>query len=364
MKYALNLGRIFGIRIKIHWTFLLLLAWIAFSGWNSGGNVTEILWNIGFVLAIFTCVILHELGHSLTARRYGIPTQKITLLPIGGVASLDRLPEDPKQELAVAAAGPAVNVVIAAIIFAIFPVTQFFNSLNEAQQIANITADNFIYMLFTANVILVAFNAIPAFPMDGGRVFRALLAFRYNRLKATKIASSTGQILAVGFFILGLAYNPILLLIGVFVFLGARSETMMVKNMSLLEGYKVQDAMMTNFTTLSPNNTLDDAIEAMIAGPDADLIIEEDGKIQGIVSRDELSAVIREGTDRNTPVSKIMDSQVKTLEDSNMLTDAYQQMQKKRYHSIPVIKENQLAGIINMEKIQEFLLLKARRLQY
>ena len=202
MGASVNVGKLFGVRIQIHWTFLLIIAWAVYQGWVQGGDAVTVLLTVALVLAIFICVVLHELGHSLAARNFGIATRKITLLPIGGVASLERMPEDPKQELLVAAAGPAVNLVIAGFLFLF--VHSRFRELGDAeaarQFFEKVSAANFLTYLFMTNVMLVAFNAIPAFPMDGGRVLRALLSFKMDRVRATQIAVKVGQLFAIFFF--------------------------------------------------------------------------------------------------------------------------------------------------------------------
>jgi Zn-dependent protease len=239
--------------------------------------VESVLWTVAYVLAIFVCVVLHELGHSLTARRYGIHTRKITLLPIGGIASLERMPEEPKHELLVAVAGPAVNLVIAAILF-FFVRDQFyiFNDPAEAEAfLATISAGNFLFYLFLTNLLLVAFNAIPAFPMDGGRVLRALLAFRLDRVRATQIAAGLGQFIAVLFFILGFYYNPFLILIAVFVFFGASSEYKMIAQLTALRGHRVREAMMSRYTTLNPADGLDRIADVLLAGTERNFVVTD-----------------------------------------------------------------------------------------
>ena len=361
LKYSLNLGRVFGIKLQVHWTFLLLIGWLVFSGIDRGDTTIAILWNICFVLSIFACVVLHELGHSLTARRYGISTRKITLLPIGGLAGLERIPEEPKKELLVAVAGPAVNVVIAALLWIVVPVENFMGQGPGA--LSRVNSNNFLFLLLSANVVLVIFNAIPAFPMDGGRVLRALLAMKMNRVKATQIASGLGQLLALGFFFFGLLYNPFLVLIAIFVYFGARSESMMVQNMALLRGYQVQDAMMTSFTSLSPHDTLDEVVNKMLAGPDNDLVVEQNEQVLGVVTRAHLLKVLKEAENRQIPVSAFMEKDFEAVNENSNLTDLYNYSQRKRKSFFPVLKNHQLAGVINIDKINEFLLIRSS-LQY
>jgi len=212
VKSSLQLGSYAGIRVQVHWTFWLLIVWIILRELFYGNSVESMLWSSAFILVLFLCVVLHEFGHALTARRFGINTEKITLLPIGGVASLEDMPEDPKQELLVAIAGPLVNVAIAMILYPFVSLETYINQSPEElqQSLGTIQAANFLFYLFSANTMLVLFNMLPAFPMDGGRVLRAILSLKLNRVMATRIASGVGQFLAMIFFFIGIFYNPIL----------------------------------------------------------------------------------------------------------------------------------------------------------
>ena len=192
MRWATRVGGLFGIGLFIHWTFWLLIVWLSAASWLQGSTFGETLWGVALVLAIFACVVLHELGHALAARRFGVRTRDITLLPIGGVARLERIPEQPMQELAIALAGPAVNLVIAVALFAIIWVTQGVAAIGLWEWFGG----DFLAKLMLANAFLVAFNLLPAFPMDGGRVLRALLATRMEHVRATQIAGAVGQAMA------------------------------------------------------------------------------------------------------------------------------------------------------------------------
>src|SRR5437762_13801996 len=241
MRWSFHVARIAGIELKIHATFLLLLAWIGFVFYREGGS-TAAIDGLVFVLLIFVCVVLHELGHALAARRYGINTQDITLLPIGGVARLERMPEKPSEEVVVALAGPAVNVAIAAVLWVVIGLI----GLPDPAFIQH-TRIPLALRLFTVNVWLVLFNMIPAFPMDGGRVLRAVLAMRMNYARATQLAASGGQGIAFLFFIVGLWSNPMLLLIAVFIYFGASSEAVMAQMREVSKDLRVSAAMVTQF---------------------------------------------------------------------------------------------------------------------
>jgi Zn-dependent protease len=217
MKWSFRVCRVAGIDVRIHITFLLLPLFFGWSGWQEGGAAgarNEVV----FILALFLCVLLHEFGHALAGRHYGIPTPDITLLPFGGVARMTRIPSKPLQELVIAVAGPAVNVAIAGGLgILLFAGGGFFSGPPSGERV-------FLHQLLTVNAGLVLFNMIPAFPMDGGRILRALLSMGCGHFRATQIAARVGQVLAVVFAVAGFFSNPMLVLIGLFVFSGAQDE--------------------------------------------------------------------------------------------------------------------------------------------
>ncbi len=251
MKWSLKVGRILGIDVYLHFTFLLLLGFLGFVTWQSTGSVDAAVNGVVFIATLFGCVLLHEFGHALMARRYGIKTSDITLLPIGGIARLERMPEKPRQELWVALAGPAVNLAIAAFLFVVAGGCGWIRVHPGSQPYQRLR----LQRLMTVNLVLVAFNLLPAFPMDGGRVLRALLAVRLGRRRATAIAANVGQAMAILFGVVGFFYNPFLIFIAIFVFLGAQAEAGLVEMQSALKGLRVRDAMMTRFRTLASART-------------------------------------------------------------------------------------------------------------
>ena len=259
MRWSITLGRVAGTEVKIHITFILFLVWIAFSAWSRGGAAAAIDSTL-FIVLLFACVVLHEFGHIAAARRYGIATPEVTLLPIGGVASLQRLPSDPGQELVVALAGPAVNLVIGLVLIAALgPVHP-----DDLAQIDN-PGLSLLGRLAIANLFLVVFNLIPAFPMDGGRVLHALLAMRMGPARATEIAARIGQALAFGLGFLGLFGNPLLLFIAIFVYIAAAGEAQMSAAQTTLKGVSVGEAMETRFTPVSIDASLGQAVDALLA---------------------------------------------------------------------------------------------------
>ncbi len=251
MKWSFQLARIAGIDVRVHATFFLLLAWFGFGYYSSGGFGAMVV-GLSFIVLLFVCVVLHEFGHALAARAYGIHTPDITLLPIGGVARLERMPDKPWQELVVALAGPAVNVVIALALYIVLG--RFFG----LEDLASVGEDrgNVLTKLLAINVILVVFNLLPAFPMDGGRVLRALLATRLKHAKATRIAAGIGQAVAVLFGLLGLFGNPMLLFIAVFVYFGAQQEAAYATFKEAVEETRVTQIMQPMPPVFHPGMTV------------------------------------------------------------------------------------------------------------
>jgi Zn-dependent protease len=354
MKWSWKIGTLASIDLRIHVTFLLLLAWVAISHWTAGRSPAAALNGVVFILALFTCVVLHELGHALAARRYGISTRDITLLPIGGVARLERMPEDPRQELWVALAGPAVNVVLAAALAAWLSVTRGWTPLSELSMASGSLGER----LLVANVSLVLFNLVPAFPMDGGRVLRALLASRMEYVKATQIAAGVGQALAFVFGFIGLFSNPMLLFIALFVWIGASQEAHATGMKAALAGTPVQSAMLTDFMRLGPGDTLAEAVKLILRGSQVDFPVVEQERVVGILTQADLLAALAEhGQDH--PVAAIMRREFLTADYTEMLEVAFQRLQECNCHTMPVLHGGSLVGLLTMENVGEYLLIQA-----
>jgi Zn-dependent protease len=354
MKWSWKIGEYRGIGVYVHATFLLLIGFVVFSHSLAGEGVGKTLEGVAFIVALFGCVVLHEFGHALTAARFGIKTRDITLLPIGGLARLERMPDDPRQELWVALAGPAVNLVIAVVLFAWL---QFTAALAPLEQLT-VTSGPFLERLMAVNVILVAFNMLPAFPMDGGRVLRAMLATRMEYTRATHLAASIGQGMALLFGFLGFFLNPFLLFIALFVWIGAAQEASLVQIKSALGGIPVVRAMLTDFRTLSPRDTLATAIDEILAGSQQDFPVVDDGRVVGILTRQELlTGLARHG--RDAPVAESMQRQFATVDGSEMLESAFQRLQTCECHTLPVMRNGALIGLMTMDNVGEFVAIQA-----
>ncbi len=353
MKWSWRIARIAGIDLYVHVTFLILVGWVALSHYLARQSVADAFTGVAFIFSLFAIVVLHELGHALTARRFGIPTRDITLLPIGGVARLDRMPQDPKQELLVALAGPAVNVVLAAILFVVLELGEGLAAYGQVVRVGG----SFLDQLFWVNVSLAVFNLLPAFPMDGGRVLRGLLALRMDYLRATQIAAGIGQAMAVLFGFVGLFTNPFLVFIALFVWLGAAGEASMVQMRSALAGIPVQKAMVTDFRTLAPNDQLGRAVDYVLAGFQQDFPVVEEGRVVGVLTRsDLLNALARRG--KEVRVGEVMQRDIETGGPWDMLEGVLGRLQRRRCHTLPVVQNGQLVGLVTADNLGELLMIE------
>jgi len=300
--------------------------------------------------------VLHELGHALTARRYGIATRDITLLPIGGVARLERMPDDPRQELWVAIAGPAVNVLIAGILLLVTKFTSSVFSIGDAS-LAGMMSESFVSRIIIVNIALVLFNMLPAFPMDGGRVLRALLATRLQYTRATQIAATVGQLMALAFGLIGLFTpwgSPMLIFIALFVWIGAAQESNMVQMRYSLSGIPVSRAMVTEFHTMRPEDTLADAVELTLKGTQRDFPVLDGERVAGMLRQsDMLAALGRQGA--HVRVGEVMQTDFQMVESSEMLDAAYRRLAEHRVTIAPVSFQGRLVGLVTMDNIGEFL---------
>jgi Zn-dependent protease/CBS domain-containing protein len=353
MPWSWKVARIAGIDVYIHATFLIVVAWIALIHWNASNNLAAVVDGVGFILTLFACVVLHEFGHALTAARYGIRTRDITLLPIGGLARLERMPSVPLQELWVALAGPAVNVVIATLLFGWLHAVGGW----ESTEAIGITTGGFVERVMFANVVLAAFNLLPAFPMDGGRALRALLATRMEYTRATQRAAVIGQSMAILFAFLGLQGNPMLLFIALFVWIGAGQEASMVQMKSALAGIPLRRAMLTRFRTLTPTSTLGDAVDVLLDGSQQDFPVVANGRIEGMLTRSDLVKALAQNG-RSAFVRDNM-RECPTADASEMLETVLGRVQGRDCHTIPVLEHGALIGLLTMDNVGEFLMIQA-----
>jgi stage IV sporulation protein FB len=357
MSWSFPIGTVMGTVIRVHLTFFLLLAWIGAAHYAVGGTSAAVE-GVVFICLLFLCVVLHEFGHALAARRYGVKTPDITLLPIGGVARLERIPEEPAQELVIALAGPAVNVVIAALLFLVLG-----GLPTPAGMEVNNPGVDVLQRLAVANVFLVVFNLIPAFPMDGGRVLRAILAHRMGYARGTERAASIGQVVAVVLGLVGLlGGNPILLFIALFVWIGAAGEAHAVQMQQVARGLRLADAMITRFETLDTNARVADAAELLIRTMQHDFpVVDGGGRLRGVLTRDDMVRAMREqGPD--APVLEAMRRDIPLLNRSVPLEEAMRRLQQERLPAIAVADSaGKLVGLLTLENLGEMMMLSAAR---
>ncbi len=354
MRWSTTLGKIAGTAVKVHVTFLLLLAWVAWRHWRLEASVAATLAGLAFTLAIFACVVLHEFGHALTARRYGINTRDIILLPIGGVARLEQIPGNPRQELWITLAGPAVNVVIAAVLGVWLQLTGGWQPVEEL----TVTGGSFFERLLVVNLFVALFNLIPAFPMDGGRILRALLGMRMDYMRATRIATTIGKTLAVAFGFLGLFSNPFLILIALFVWTGAARETKMVQFKNALGDLRVDQVMTTDYRTLAPTDSLDHAVELTLAGAQRDFPVVDGDHLAGVLTHGDLIKALHEGG-KNLAVGEVMRRQFQTASLSEGIGRVIVRLQQCACRTMPVLANGRLAGLISLDNLGDVLSIQA-----
>jgi Zn-dependent protease len=337
-----------------------------------------VLFGVVLLLSLFTIVVLHELGHALTARRFGVRTRDITLLPIGGVARLERIPEDPRQELLIAIAGPAVNVVLALLCLGgMLVIAKGSELLGLVQSVHEALASlleprgetdglrslpllgvAFLAQLTLVNIYMVAFNLLPAFPMDGGRVLRALLAMRMEYVRATQVAAAVGQGMAFLFGIAGLmTHHYILLFIALFVWMGATSEASMVEVRHVLGGVPVRSAMITRFQTVAPDTLLRTVGQHILAGFQQDFPVVDGDRVVGMLTRSDLLKALARNDHDNT-VASAMEQKFEQADPAEMLHSVFSRLQNCQCHSFPVVERGRLVGVIDMENVGEFIALR------
>ena len=354
MSWSLNIGRVAGTVVRIHLTFLLFLAWIFAASYAASGAATA--WDtLLFIVLLFLCVLLHEFGHIFTARTFGVNTPYVTLLPIGGVAQLERIPEEPWEEFLIAIAGPMVNVVITLLLVYVAGANL---APANAAAIGN-TQVSMIDRLAIVNLFLALFNLIPAFPMDGGRVLRALLASRMGFVRATEIAANVGQFVAFALGFIGLMYNPILIFIAIFVYLAASSEAHMVALRSVSHGVPVSHAMMTRFATLTPQNHIDEAVETLLQTSQGEFpVVDAAGRPVGVLDRGGLIKALKAlGPDAR--VHEAMSPDFPTVSHRATLEQAFKLLQEKSVPAVGVVDVGgKLIGFVTGETVAEMMMVR------
>jgi Zn-dependent protease/CBS domain-containing protein len=350
MSWSVPIFRVAGIELRIHITFLLVIAWVGFAYYSQGGSPAAVA-GVLMVLLLFACVVLHEFGHAFAGKAFGINTPDITLLPIGGMARLERIPEEPVQELIIAAAGPAVTAIIALAAFVgggrwAYPLTMKTGLLD---------------LLFMINLVLLLFNLLPAFPMDGGRVLRSLLAMQMPYARATQVAANVGQAFAFVFGFFGLiSLNPFLILIAFFVYIGASQEAALAQMRDVSRRFPVSSAMVREFHTLRTDATLHEAVDLLLATSQHDFpVVDEAGSVAGVLTRHDLIAALRKD-DTNVHVSDVMRRGIPTVTTGTRFEEAFRIMQECNCPAVPVLDNmKRVVGLLTPENVSELMMVQS-----
>ncbi len=368
MKGAFQLVRVAGIPVRIHWSFGILILWVVYTAISFDLSWQATLMSVAIVLTIFLCVVLHEYGHALTAKRFGVSTKDIILYPIGGIARLDFIPENPRQEILIAIAGPAVNLVIAVVLLSITMLfTPYWVDLGSRQFWGLDYAQPIVIIIAKINLILLAFNMVPAFPMDGGRVLRALLSIRLGRVRATSYAGMIGQ--AIGLFLFGagafeLIFGKavfiggvqvsdfVLTIIGLFIYFAARREIRAVRLKHLLETGTVTEVVDHDFNIMSANTFVRDFDRELSA--DNGILLEIDDKIVGIL----FSELLKEARSKSQPEARLVDYMsdfYQNIDTSLSISAAIHIFNQKGYRICPVYDKQKLSGILSRKRLLAFI---------
>jgi Zn-dependent protease/predicted transcriptional regulator len=352
MRWSIPIGRVSGITLRLHVTFLLFLAFIGYGGFREG-SWSGAAWAVGFFSLIFVCIALHELGHSVVAQQLGVQVKSITLLPIGGVAALRSIPENPWHEIAITLAGPMVNAAIATVLlpFTGLPSHLFF--VTTPQDLHGLLLN-----LAQVNITLFLFNFIPAFPMDGGRLLRATLALVLSYRRATTIAATVGQGLAILFILAGLKLSFWLVILGMFIFMGAEGEERIVRMRSFLHDLDVEEVMSRDFVMLAPHTSVGEGLRMVYQTGQDDFPVMQDGHLVGLVSR----AAMVETANKLGPelvVAEIMDTDVPVVSAQDKVARVYEEMLSEERTSFPVVDGDRVIGLLSPENISRYLLVQS-----
>ena len=349
MKSSVRLGRVFGISISLHLTFILFVAFLGMVYAFQGGARAAVT-GVSFILALFLSVTLHELGHSMVARGFGVKVRGIVLLPIGGVSQMEEMPEKPSREFLIALAGPATSILLGLLLGAVSlllygPAATFKTS---------ITGGMFIPNLARVNLLLAIFNLLPGFPMDGGRIFRAVLANAMPFDRATAIAAAVGRVFAIGLGLVGLFTNIWLVFIAVFIYFGASSEASRVHIKTALRDVPVNRVMATSFQTLNPDDRLSQVVEHAYHGFQEDFPVVLDSKLVGVLMKQDILAALHE-YGPGALVGKVMRKEFTTVPANSTLEQVYAAIQTCGCSSLPVLDSGRIIGVVTLEALGRYL---------
>lgn len=356
-KWSFTVARIAGTAVRIHFTFLILLVWL-FVEFSRAGGISSALGALALYLGLFFCVLLHEFGHVAAARFFGVRTPVITLLPIGGLAQLERIPKNPVAELVIAMAGPLVNVLI---VLVLWIVTRAAPNLDPLLDLNSEVPIPYLQSIMGINVILALFNMIPAFPMDGGRVLRALLGFVMPWEGATRCAARIGQVFALCGGLLALfMHNPILLLIAAFIFFAAGSEQEMARVDGLLEGVTVSDAAISHFESLGVDARIGEAVALLLDGSQRDFpVVDESRSCVGVLTRENLIRGLS-GQGPAGSVTRVMETNFPSFKPEAPVAEAFGSMSQLGLGAAPVVgRSGEVEKWLTLDNISEVLMTRA-----
>jgi len=363
MKWSFKVGRVFNIDLRIHITFFLIVIYAAFIwAYVYEKGLSGAIYGAFIIAVLFICVVIHELCHSRMAQHYGGEVDSITLLPIGGISLLKNMPDDPKKEFWVTIVGPFSNLVIAAALFPFIylipdPVDGPFGAFRSADVLISISVQGFVSYLFMINLLLAVFNLLPAFPLDGGRLLRSILAQRMSYVRATRAAVTTGQVFA---FILGLvgvlSFNIILIIIAIFIYMGAESEGAGTEVKTTLSQLTVGQAVETNASTVAPRQSLSDVVALVLHAFQEDFPVLEGDRIVGVLTRANLiNGLHALGPD--TLVDQVMEKEFPVVEATAPFSEVYEKMNANRIKAVPVVEDGHLVGLVTLEHLTEVFML-------
>ena len=354
MRGAYKMLTIRGISLYIHWTFLLLIGWVLIVNAAAGNNVEQLSWSLMFLLAVFACITLHELGHATMAGRFGINAKEIVLLPIGGIASIEKFPDNPRQELAISIAGPLVNIAIAGLIWLFIPNMPL---IANQPHMTIMHGHDFLYNLRIVNVSLAIFNLIPAFPMDGGRILRALLGFKLNYIQATRIAATVGKTIAILFIAAGIVLlNPLLPAIGIFIILSAGAEEYYLRLKSLVKDIKLNEVLMYDYNSLQANMTVQEAANVLNSNHSKYFILMDGTNPIGTINRMEIVKALAE-MNYGEPIKKLVKEDIEYLNGDKEVDTVLEKLARNDEQIYPVMDNSRFIGVVNLNHIIEYLLL-------
>jgi Zn-dependent protease/predicted transcriptional regulator len=355
MRGAFRIVTFRRINLFVHWTFLFVIGWVTLVNTRLENNIEQLVWSSLFVLGVFVCVVLHEFGHALVAARYGIKSKDIVLLPIGGIASIEKFPGNPKQEIAISIAGPLINIAIACLILLFLQPIESFWKIPQGLSIVH--GHDLLYNLAMVNVGLAMFNLIPAFPLDGGRILRALLGFKFNYVRATSIARTIGKVVAVLFIAIGILLSSfILLLIGIFIFFSAGLEEYYLRLKALVKGIKVKEVLMYDYDSLQSNNTVKEAAGILMNNHSKYFIVMDGADPIGSINRMEIVKAIAEMRYDET-VKHLMKENLNYLDGENDVETVLEKLASNDERLYPVMENSRFTGVISFNHIIEYLLI-------